>query len=352
MRSHTPALRLPLLLAATAVLALAAAAYSGGLGRYQTQVVTTLLIYLALAQAWNILAGFGGEISLGVGAFAGTGAYAVGLLMVHTGVGWLPALPVAAGAATALALVLAFPLLRLRGDYFAIGTLAAALALQAWLLNWDFAGGSAGLSLPIERTPTAGTLYQAAVAVAAAAMAAAIAVKHSRFGLRLMAVRDNHAAAEGLGVSVFWHRFAALLISSALTGAAGGLVALQQSSFEPVGMLGIGWTINALLMVVVGGSATLLGPVLGTVIVYYVLTTQFEAYPTVGLIIEGVLLIAIVRFAPQGVWPLATRLVRAAARRARRGSPPAQREAPATPAPSRHPTAVVPTADQNTNIAG
>lgn len=350
MRLPKPVLRVPLLLAAMAVLALVAAAEPGGLGRYQTQVVTTLLIYLSLAQAWNILAGFGGEVSLGVSAFVGTGAYGVGLVMLHSSISWLPALLIAAGAGTALALVLAVPLLRLRGDYFAIGTLAAALALQAWLVNWQFAGGSAGLSLPIDRTPMPGPLYQAAVAVAAIAIAATIAVKHSRFGLRLMAVRDNHAAAEGLGVSVFWHRFAALVISSALTALAGGLVALQQSSFEPVGMLGIGWTINALLMVVVGGSATVLGPVLGTVIVYYVLTKQFEAYPTVGLIIEGVMLIAIVRFAPQGVWPLATRTARAGLRRARRGRSSLRDKTPVTTASSHHPATAVPTANRTIKI--
>lgn len=309
--------RVPLLSAVVVVIAFLAAGGASSLSRYDTQIAITLLAYFAIAQGWNILAGFGGEISLGVSAFVGTGAYTVGIVMLHTDLGWRLSLLVAVAAGTALALLLAVPLLRLRGHYFAIGTLAASLALQSWLINWDYAGGSAGINLPVLETPEGPTLYRTAVLVAALAMVVAVAVRHSGFGLRLMAVRDHEAAADALGVSAFRHRLGALVISSALTALAGGVIALQQSSFEPVGMVGVNWTINALLMVTVGGTATLLGPALGTVIVYYVLTKQLEQYPTLGLIIEGVLLVLIVRFAPQGVWPTVVSLCRWARARIR-----------------------------------
>ncbi|MFD0662672.1 branched-chain amino acid ABC transporter permease [Thermocatellispora tengchongensis] len=270
-------------------------------------MLTTMLCYLVLAQAWNILAGYGGLISLGVSAFAGGGAYCVALLASHTGAG----LPLTLGAAPLLgalaALALSVPLLRLRGDYFTIGTLAAALALQAWVYNWDFAGGSVGLSVPIARSPDLAQTYLLACGAATLAVGAAYWTAYSTFGMRLRAVRDNEEAAAGLGVPTVRYRLAAFVLCGALSGLAGGLIAYQQIAFEPGGMLGPGWSINALLMCVVGGVGTVAGPVVGTLVVYYLLTTLLAGYDAVSLVVEGLLLVLIVRFAPQGIWPLATR---------------------------------------------
>lgn len=271
---------------------------------YQLDIATTLLAFIALAQAWNILAGYGGQISLGTSAFVGTGAYTAALLEIHAGIGYAAAIVGALIGGAVLAALLSLPLLRLRGDYFSIGTLAAALALQAWAVNWNFAGGSTGLNLPNAGIPGPVETFQLACAVAAIAMISAYLVAYSSFGMRLKAVRDNESAATGLGVSAFRHRLGALLISGALSGLVGGLLAMQQISFEPTGMLGIGWTINALLMTIVGGIGTILGPVVGAVAVYYLLTKQLESYQTASVIIEGVLLIVVVRFAPRGLWPL------------------------------------------------
>lgn len=290
---------------------------------YQLDTFTTLLAFAALAQAWNILAGYSGQVSLGASAFVGTGAYTAGLLEIHAGVGYPVAMLGATAAGGLLAALLAGPLLRLRGDYFSIGTLAAALALQAWAVNWGFAGGSTGLVLPDAGVPGTVETFQLACAVAAVAMVTAHCVAHSGFGMRLKAVRDDEAAATGLGVSAFRHRLAALLISGLLSGLVGGMVALQQISFEPGGMLGIGWTVNALLMTIVGGVGTVLGPVVGAITVYYLLTKQLEGYQTLSTVIEGLLLVAVVRFAPRGLWPLLTRgALRASAALTARTDPP------------------------------
>jgi len=272
--------------------------------RYQLDIATTLLAFVALAQAWNILAGFSGQFSLGASAFVGTGAYATGLVQIHLGLSYPLAMVVAALAGGLLAGALAWPLLRLRGDYFTIGTLAAALALQAWMFNWFFAGGSTGINLPIDAIPGPVPVFRVACTVAGVVMGVAYYVARSRFGLRLRAVRDHEGAAAGLGISAFRHRLAALVISGVLMGLVGGVVAMQQVSFEPGGMLGIQWTINALLMTIVGGLGTLTGPVVGAVVVYYLLNKQLAAYQSVSIVIEGVLLIVIVRFAPRGLWPL------------------------------------------------
>jgi branched-chain amino acid transport system ATP-binding protein len=292
-------------LAALAVAAAAAIAASGSLSRDTLNVGATLFVYIALAEAWNILAGLSGQVSLGVGAFVGTGAYSMGLVMVHAGLGRLPGLGVAAGAGGLLGLILAVPLLRLRGDYFAVGTLAAALALQAWLLNWSFTGGSTGLSLPVEAVPSLRGLYQLGVVLGVLGIGAAIVVRGSRFGLRLLAIREHEEAAATLGVNTWRMRVGALVLSSTLMGLAGGAFALMQVSFEPNGMVGINWTIWALMMVVIGGFGTITGPIAGAVVVYYVIATELASYPTLGLFIEGALLIVIVRFAPRGIVPLA-----------------------------------------------
>lgn len=291
-----------------AALTAGAAAACGSLDRSQLSVLTTMLCYLAIAQAWNILAGYGGLISLGVSAFVGSGAYCVALLTIHQGTGVLLALGAAALLGALGAVLLSVPLLRLRGDYFTIGTLASALALQAWAFNWHFVGGSVGLSVPIDKSPDLTRTYLLACAVAATAVGAAFWTAYSTFGMRLRAVRDHEDAAAGLGVSTVRYQVAAFVLCGVLSGMAGGLVAYQQIAFEPGGMLGLGWSINALLMVIVGGVGTVLGPVVGTVVVHYLLTDLLAGYDALALVVEGLLLIVIVRFAPQGIWPPTAKL--------------------------------------------
>ncbi len=316
---------------------------------YQLDIFTTLLAFIALAQSWNILAGYGGQVSLGVSAFVGTGAYSAALLELHAGLGYPLGILAATVAGAVLAAVLAVPLLRLRGDYFSIGTLSAALALQALAVNWAFVGGSTGLTLPEAGIPGPVENFQLACGIAGVAMAVTYLVAHSSFGMRLKAVRDNEPAAVGLGVSAFRHRLGALLMSGALSGLTGGLLAMQQVSFEPGGMLGLGWTVNALLMTIVGGIGTILGPVIGAVAVYYLLTKQLESLQTVSVIIEGVLLLVIVRFAPRGIWPLTILAVRRLTGRRRRPAPAGPSTAATPPVPPPFKPAEAPPADRATN---
>lgn len=272
----------------------------------------TLLCYLAIAQAWNVLAGYSGQVSLGASAFVATGGYATALLLDHTGISWPLAMAGAAVTAAALAALLAVPLLRLRGDYFAVGTLAISIAVQALISNWPWACGASGITLPITGPPSGGKLFQIAVLVAALATAVTLYVRQSAFGLRLAAIRDNESAAAGLGVSVYQHRFVALLASSAITGLAGAVIAFQLIVVSPDGVASVSWSLNAVLMTVVGRAGTVLGPLVGVAIVYYGLTWELQNQQTLSQVLEGVLLIVVVRFAPTGVWPLLCRAARRA----------------------------------------
>lgn len=288
---------------AALVLAVIGASLAGGISYYRLNVVTSILELVVLAAAWNLLGGFGGLFSLGASAFVGSGAYASVLIELHMGVNFYLALLGGLVVGTVLAGLLAIPLLRLRGDYFTIGTIAAALAIQAWALNSSVTGGSSGLSFPIAGLPTPQNMYRIACIITGIAVATSFAVAYSGFGMRMKAVRDDEGAATALGVSAVRYRLAALLINGALSGLAGTLIGMQQVSFEPNGMLGINWSANALLMTIVGGVGTIVGPILGVVVVYYGLTLQLESYQELSQVIEGALLVVIVRFAPGGLWP-------------------------------------------------
>jgi branched-chain amino acid transport system permease protein len=316
----------------TAALLLALAAgltFAPGLDPGTQDLVTTLLVYLTVAQAWNVLSGFAGQISLGAAAFVATGAYTAGLVLVHTSIGWVATVALAGIVSGLFAAVLAVPLLRLRGDYFSIGTLAAAIAVQALLTNWNWAGGAAGMTLPIDRIPTGTALLQLAVVVAGVGMGLAAYVRYSAFGLRLAALRDHEHAAAGLGVAVYGHRFAALVSSSVVTGMAGAVVAYQYVAVSPAGVASINWSLNAVLMTLVGGAGSLAGPVLGTTVVYYGLTRMLQDFQVLSLLVEGVLLVVIVKFAPAGLWALVVRAARALPLLGRRAVPVATEGEPA-----------------------
>ena len=164
--------------------------------------------------------------------------------------------------------------------------------------------------MPFEDVPTQTDLFQLALALVAVTMAATWWVRRGTFGLRLMAVRDNEDAAGTLGVNAFRVKLGAFVLTSFLIGVAGGLLALRQVSIEPGAAFGLSWTINAIVMAAVGGVGTVLGPVIGVLIVYYGIQTQLESSPELSAILTGALLVVIVRFAPEGVWGLLAQTAR------------------------------------------
>jgi branched-chain amino acid transport system permease protein len=274
----------------------------------QLNQAVTLLGLLAIAQAWNIVAGFGGQVSLGVSAFVGVGGYAAVLLMVHAGTPLLPAMGLAAVAGGVLAAIISPAVFRLRGPYFTVGTLGLVLAIGAWMENWSYSGGTQPLLMPFSADPTPDTLYRIAMAIAVLAMLAAWMIRRSDYGLRLMAIRDNEPAATGLGVSAFRIKTIAFVISGVLTALAGALIAAQTTSVEPTSAFGLGYTIDAVVMTVIGGLGTLIGPVIGVLIVFFGIQQPLQSSAELSQLLTGVLLLVVVRFAPGGVWNLACQL--------------------------------------------
>lgn len=271
-----------------------------------------VLLSVVLAQSWNVVAGYAGQVNLGHAAFFGLGALVTRSL-------WIAEWPVLAGtalgalAATAFAMLVGAVAFRLRGAYFAIGTLALGEILRI----------TVGNVLPeVSTLPTAtigayrlADRYYFALALAAVAVGVVAVLERSRAGLGMRAIREDEEAAEASGVGALRLKLLALVLSTALAGLAGGLFAYYHISYYPAHPFSPHWTFDALLITFIGGVGTVHGPVLGAL--FYVFLKEYLAIHWVDfhLLIFGALFITIVLLLPGGLVEAAARL-RALARRA------------------------------------
>jgi branched-chain amino acid transport system permease protein len=269
--------------------------------------VFLILLSIALAESWNIVAGYAGQVNLGHAAFFGLGALAARTLWI----GGTPiALGLAAGAliATLFALLIGVAAFRLRGAYFAIGTLALGEILRTTVNN----------ALPEISTLPATTIagyrltqrYYLALVLAALSVIVVAALAGSRLGLGMRAIREDEEAAEASGVGALRLKLTALALSTGLAGLAGGVFAFYHISYYPSHPFSPHWTFDALLMTFIGGVGTLHGPVLGAVL--YVVLKEYVALRWVDfhLLIFGALFIAIVLLLPGGLVQAAERVRR------------------------------------------
>jgi branched-chain amino acid transport system permease protein len=273
----------------------------GHIARGQQEILLNLLIWVGVAQAWNIIGGIGGQLSLGNSVFLGVGGYTVAMLVIRSGLGWPLALVLAGLVSGAVAYALSFPLLRLSGVYFTIGSSAVAIAALAWMVTWDWTGQSRGLNMPIDAVPGRNLKFQVIAVLAVLTCVVTYLVLRSTFGLRLMAVRDDESAASQLGVSPRHVKQRAFVLSALLTGLMGGAVALNQVSIEPNSMFSLTWTVTALVMTIVGGMGTLWGPVLGAFVIYYGVDRSLQNQPVLQALLSGVLIIAVISLFPGGI---------------------------------------------------
>jgi branched-chain amino acid transport system permease protein len=290
-------------LATTAVAFGALLAAPAFLGDYGSQVLFRLLIGLVLAQAWNLLGGYTGLVSLGTSSAVGCGGYALVGLLNHSSLP-LVAVIMLAGAGGALLAALAAPaLLRLRGLYFTVGTLALAEVLRLLMINVEGFGGATGLILERD-PPELKSLVYIAIALLLASTVVEFACARSTASLLLRAVRDDEDVAAQLGVRPYRVKLLAFATASALMAAAGAVQALKLGAIEPYGMFSLRWSVDALAMVVIGGLGRRAGPIVGALVV--ILSGEVLAdYPEVHLALTGGLLILVMRFAPRGLAGLA-----------------------------------------------
>jgi branched-chain amino acid transport system permease protein len=275
------------------------------LSDYALEIGFRLLLLVTLAEAWNLLAGYGGLVSLGTASFFGIGAYTLTALVNHAGLPWPVAAAAGGLAAALLACVVSPAVFRLRGLYFTVGTLALAEALRLLMINVGSFGGATGLFLAVD-APGLRTLYLAALALLALATLAMTLATRSRFSILLRAVRDDEDAAAQIGVRPFRIKLIAFVLASLLMGMAGALQGLKVGAVEPYGSFGIAWTVNVLSIVIIGGQGLRAGPVVGAVFVV-ALGELLADWPALHLALTGAIVIAVIRFAPQGLVGLVLR---------------------------------------------
>lgn len=284
------------------------------ISEYGVEIGFRLLVLLTLAEAWNLLAGYGGMVSLGTASFIGAGGYILVGLMNAYGVPVLPALLCSAAGGAALAALLARAVFRLKGLYFTVGTLAMSEALRLFMINSDVFGGATGWFASMDPPPIR-SLYAWAWGLFAFATAVLSLYVCSRLSIALKAVRDDEAAASQVGVRVFRVKLVAFMIASALMASAGGIQGLKLGAIEPYGMFGISWSIAVLSTVIIGGLGLRLGPLAGAVFVV-ALGEWLADYPDVHIALTGIILMVVIRFAPQGLVGLGLAMLRGRPKRA------------------------------------
>jgi branched-chain amino acid transport system permease protein len=287
-------------LALIVVFGLALAVVPGTVSVYLRSFLMFTMMYVVLALSWNIISGFTGYTSFGHVAFYGIGAYACAILVTDYGWHWIPTLLAGAVVAGLVALAIGYPVLRLKGPYFAIAMLGAAEGTRVIATVWDsLTHGGLGISFPnVENSfPT----YYAMLILMVLTIAVAYVVGHSRFGVRLNAIREDEGAAEALGVNTTLYKLAAFGLSAIFPAAAGGIQAYKVLYIDPPSVFFVQITIAMALMSMLGGKGTVVGPIVGAVLLYTIQELTWVNFPTAHLIAYGLFIIIVARFMPRGL---------------------------------------------------
>lgn len=277
----------------------------------------TILQYVILATAWNILGGYTGYVNFGTPAFFGLGAYTTAIMIKVFGSPHFLVLLLAGGLISGLlGLGIGYLTLRLRGVFFSIATLALAVVLQTAITNWEYAGGARGVYVLRPReAPFLGNymefLFVMMVLLAVVSVGVAWWIENSWVGRGLAAIRDSEEAAECMGVPILKLKLFATTVSGVLMGMAGAPFPYYITYMEPSSAFALDYAVNSLAMPMIGGTTTWIGPVAGAVLLG---TAQQIATVTISshlnLLLVGVILVAFVILAPEGIVGLTQRLMR------------------------------------------
>jgi len=300
---------------ATAVMALGVLALGSVLAPSGRRDVERVMLFVVLAESWNLIGGFAGYISLGQVAFFGLGGYTTGVLMARAHWSFPLALGMGAAVAGLVAWLLGPPLLRLRGAYFAIASLGIAEGLSELATNLGrLTGGGAGLTIPAfgRLAPTAypgsAVFFVAFWALGVTSVVVVALTSRTRLGFGLRAIREDEGAAASLGVRTGRAKTLALVISAVLAALGGGLWAFQSVVIFPDRVFALSTTVLVIAMVVLGGSGTVLGPVVGAALLEGTADLARGSTPGGTEMVLGLAIVAIVLFVPDGVLGILGRL--------------------------------------------
>jgi branched-chain amino acid transport system permease protein len=294
-------------------------------GNYALSVLTLILYLAYTGQAWNVMMGFAGQLSLGHSLYVGVGAYAAGGLFFHYGVGPWAGVFLAIAFCVALGLIIGFLAFRfgISGVYFALLTIAFAEFTRIGFDHLDWLGGPGGMFLRVAQRDTWDVLnfrgpplmyYYAILFLCGAALALCHFLLKSKAGYYWQAIRENEEAAQALGINTFRWKMLAVAISSAMTAVSGVFFAFYYNNLFPHEIFNISRSIEIILGPIIGGIGTLFGPILGAAVLTLLsdgITEGLAALgweiPGIKQVFYGVVLLAVVMFLPNGIWPFIAR---------------------------------------------
>ena len=313
---------------ALAVLAALLIALPAFAGNYALSVATLILYFAYTGQAWNVMMGFAGQLSLGHALYVGVGAYAAGALFFYYGIGPWAGLWLAIALCVALGLVIGFLAFRfgISGVYFALLTIAFAEFTRIGFDHFGWTGGPGGMFLRVAQRDTWDLAnfrgpplmyYYAMLFLTAGAFALCAWLLRSRAGYYWQAIREDEEAARALGINAFRWKLLAVAISAAMTAVAGVFFAFYYNNLFPEQIFHISRSIEIILGPVIGGVGTLFGPLLGAAVLTLLSDGISDALNALGLDIPGVkqvfyglVLLCVVMFLPHGIWPPIARRLR------------------------------------------
>jgi branched-chain amino acid transport system permease protein len=269
-------------------------------GASARSVLVLFAYHAALAQMWNLLAGYAGLVTFGQQVFVGLGGFTLAVGCERFGLGVWPAFGLAALVAAALAAPIGALTFRLKGGYFAAGSWLVAEVVRLLFGTWAFVGSGSGMFIRPARSVDPWLIYYVAIALLLGMVALVIGLLRSRPGLALMAIRDSEEAAASLGVHVWRVKLFAFVLAAAGTALVSALITIQTPFIQPNAAFSIQWSAAASFMVVVGGLGTVEGPLLGAA-VYVILQERLGATGPVHMIVLGAVSVIVMLVEPRGL---------------------------------------------------
>jgi branched-chain amino acid transport system permease protein len=264
---------------------------------FMLQFLINLFMLAVLAESWNIIGGFTGYASFGNVAFFGIGAYTTGVLLTRVGAPFTLALPAGGVLAMLFAAGVGMPILRLKGHYFAIATLGVAETMREVIYNVEITGAGTGLVMPILRSPL--PFFYLMLAILAAVTLLNWWLSESRFGYGLIAIREDEDAVMGINTPLY--KTIAFALSGVFAGLAGGVYAYWITFIDPDAVFKVIITVQMIIMAVFGGAGTVLGPLLGSLVMASVSEWLSTHLVTLAELFYGLIVVLVVIFMPKGL---------------------------------------------------
>lgn len=266
---------------------------------YWMNLLTQLFIFGILATAWNIIGGYTGYAAFGNVAFFGGGAYVTGELMTRSHWGFFPATLAGGLAMLAYGALIGVPVLRLRGHYFAIATLGVAIMTRELANNLEIFGASRPVNLPLKNDPN--LFYYAALGLLVIAIIATYLIARSKLGFGLAAIRENEDAALVMGINTTRYKVIAFALNALLSGLAGGVYAYWHSTIDPPTVFDLTTNVRLIIMAVLGGIGTPLGPIVGAVVLTGIQETLWKNFTNLHAVLFGASIVVVVMLMPRGL---------------------------------------------------